>query len=48
MSYNDVLKSTVNLKQDFYVRIKISNTIGYITINDNIVPLKRKKVNIFS
>ena len=36
MSYNDILKSTVNLKQDFYVRIKIPNTIGYITINDNI------------
>jgi hypothetical protein len=34
MSYNDILKSTVNLKQDFYVRIKIPNTIGYISIND--------------
>lgn len=33
MSYDEILKSTISIKQDFYVRIKISNIVGYITIN---------------
>lgn len=33
MSYDEILKATINLKQDFYIRIKISNVVGYLIVN---------------
>ena len=34
MSYDEFLSNTVDLNQDFYVRIKLAGTIGKITVND--------------
>lgn len=34
MSYKEALSSTIELKQDFFVRIKLSGVIGKVTIND--------------
>lgn len=33
MSYKEALKSTVGLNQDFYIRIKIYNSVGYIKLD---------------
>ena len=37
MSYDEILKNTISLKQDFYFRIKVYGVIGYLTIdNENV------------
>lgn len=38
MSYEEALRNTVDLKQDFYVRMKVPGGIGKVTINDEIYP----------
>lgn len=37
MTFNEAFKSTTMLKQDFYLRIKINNIVGYIKYNNIIV-----------
>lgn len=34
MSYDEILKNTISLKQDFYFRIKVYGVIGYLTIDN--------------
>ena len=34
MSYDNALKSTIELQQDFYVRIKLNGIIGYVKYNN--------------
>ena len=36
MSYDEALSNIIDIKQDFYIRIKISGIIGKIQVNDNI------------
>lgn len=35
MSYDEILKMTIALKQDFYIRIKIYNVVGYLIVDNN-------------
>ena len=35
MSYDEILKMTITLKQDFYIRIKIKNVVGYLIVDNN-------------